>query len=198
MFCGFRPELGAVFMAIGLLGCEVDSAITEKIGSDSSAAVENSDFLYPEAGMLRGCSPPSLPHKQQPSHAYTGEASGHYCVADFNGAEKWETNARGIESQLSYLHDAERNSEVLAVRFGRADKGVSKVEFRMVPDALQKVRFERVDSVRIWVKGNGSSAGLRVWLLDRDGEKYTPQKALRLNFNTWAFEDLSFAPGLYT
>jgi hypothetical protein len=193
MLHGLRLVLVAVGMTIGWLGRGAEAGATEKFELRSLAAGANANFLYPETVALRGCSTPLQP--QQRSRIITGESSRHYCVANFVRSEKWEISTRGIDSRVSYPFDTQRDSEVLAVGFGKADPGVAKAEFKLTTASMRQPRFERVDSVRVWVKGNGSSAGLRVWLVDRDGRIFTPQRPLGMNFDVWSLEDLPFASG---
>ena len=190
-----RPVLAATCIVIGWLECSGTSTLAAKIESVSLDVGATADFLYPEAVMLRGCSPILLSQQQKPSRIYTSESSSHYCIANFLESEKWEASARRIAPRVSYPIDAERGSNVLAIRFGKANDGVTKTEFNLESDSVRQARFTKVDSVRLWVKGNGSSAQLRVWLKDKHGEVFTPQRPLRLNFDAWVVEDLSFAPG---
>ena len=190
-----KQLLATVCMAISLIENGAVSGGLDKGQSDTRVIDSIADFLHPEKMMLRGCRRYSFSEQLQSRYAFSYDSVGHYCIAEFSDAEKWEVSTRGIGADIRYLYDPGRDSEVMVVRFPEAVRYVPGMRLTLTPLSLQHLRFDRIDSMRIWVKGNGSSDELRLWLRDRYGKKFTHRKPLVLNFDEWALEDLSFAPG---
>ena len=179
----------ATWAAVGVIawGCQLVCA-AEFAGQPTEAQSEG--FLHPDGILSRECATPanSRPH----AGGGFGESSTHICISHFAEPDSWIPKASGVKHDIAYPFDAVRDSRVLAIRLENMRTNAKDRVLRLSSERAQELRFSRIDSVRMWVKGNGSSAGLRVWVVDRDGEAFTSQRPLWLNFDTWSFEDISF------
>jgi hypothetical protein len=152
------------------------------------------DFLWPEKIVQRGCAAFPAQDRESAGQARNSPRHGHYCIAHFNEREAWQATTSGVSAEIEYAVHAARDSKTLTTRLDETEPATKKTVFRLNSEPVRQARFESVDAVRLWVRGNASSAGLRIQLVDSEGEVFTHRRPVRLNFDRWALEDISFAP----
>ena len=174
--------------------------------ADKTAAVQNdtassltasmTKYLFPESELSRPCIVMPDAYRGGPETAAAFRQNEHYCIAGFDKAESWKVvNAsKGLSAHRAV--DSKRQSDVLVVEYDSSGhEGSRRQDIRLTSPAIGEQKFDFIQSVRLWIRGNGSYDQVRVFVADRTGEMFTHARPLILNFEQWALEELSFASG---
>lgn len=178
------------------VGVFFSAAVVESARADNLCYLLGDWVLAPEELAGSQCISPSADGSIEGKLPAGCPADGNFCVASFSAGEQWVLKRPPPGAEADVVRDELRAGEVLAIRStsaGRSDDA-GRGTLHLTSPVLDRAQFDAIQSVRLWVKGDGTDRYLRVFVKDQNGEAFTHTRRLYLDFDEWMPVDLPFTP----